>query len=103
MARDNLCWLAETAGGKQRFPSEPSRFRRGEEDRDGSDVLRLADAAERRASLEILRQVAVGNTGSLEAFGFHRSGLMEFTRIFLAPSSLARTRVMVSTAALVAE
>ena len=47
----------------------------GEEDRGRSDVLRLADAAERRLRFDLLAEVALGDPGGVHALRLHHAGV----------------------------
>src|ERR1043166_5219869 len=54
---------------------DPRRVRRRKEGGDRGDVLGLADAAQRRLRFGLLAHLALGDAGSVDAFGFDHAGI----------------------------
>ena len=93
---------AEPAGDVECLAGYKRRVRGCEEDDGRGDVLRLCDAAQRRAgfgflrkSLSVIPALCVPSVSTMP-------GLIEFTRMLREPSSSPSERVTASTAAFVA-
>ena len=56
--------LAKAARDVERFAGDPGGVGRRQEHGRRRDVLRLADAAERRLRLDLLAEIALGNAGA---------------------------------------
>ena len=97
-----LMYLAEAAGGVEKFAGEPAGVLGGEEDGDGGDVAGLADASERSLGLAVLLPFTADEADGVRAFGLDQAGIDGVDADVGGPSSLASTRVMESTALLVA-
>jgi len=91
------------AGDEEGLAGNPVRILGGKKNCDGTDVVGLTDAAQRRLRFHGFLKVRSGDAGGMKAFGFDHAGFSEFTRIRRGPSSFASELVMASTAAFVAE
>ena len=93
--------LAETAAAEDDLSSEPPDLIGGEKHSDQPDVFGHAGPTERSQRLDRVCDFLVSLHGTC-ALRVDHARLMEFTRMFRSPSSLASTRVIASTALFVA-
>ncbi len=66
---------AIAARGVDGLTAEPSGIAGSQEGHCGSDVLRLADAAERGFDYDLLLEVAADEAGGMDTFGFDHAGV----------------------------
>jgi hypothetical protein len=99
----SLSGLAQTAGGQNYFSRQPTGLVGGQEHCDPSDVRGLPDATEWRHGKQLFLEVTSDSDYAARAPSVAVApGLIEFTRIIFDPNSFASTRVIASTALLVA-
>src|SRR5437773_9932734 len=66
---------AETARDTQRFAGDPRGIGRSEKDRRRSNVLRLADAAQRCLCFNAFAEIALVEAGCAHSLRFHHTGI----------------------------
>ena len=65
--------LPLAAGKDERLAGDPTRLVGGVEHRDPGDIIRSADAAERRLGLHLSAEVALGDARGVKPLGFHHA------------------------------
>jgi hypothetical protein len=81
---------------------DPSGISGCKEGRHGGDVLRLADAAQRRLRLDVFAKLALRKAGGMDAFGLNHARADRIDADFARPELLGERLVTAFTAALVA-
>lgn len=90
-----------TAGDEEGLAGDPARIFGGKKDGDGTDVVGLTDAAQRRLRFHGFVKIRSGDAGGMKAFRFDHAGVQrihadparpEFFRERIPPSSDASTQ-----------